>query len=64
MARLDATPEAREEETLDARFAFFSASSFALISEWGTAIKRRIKSINFAFGSLPELPLMCFEASA
>jgi hypothetical protein len=65
MARLDEEAETRARETLDARFAFFSASNFALIFECGTATNRRIKSMNFAFGSLLlELPLMRFETSA
>jgi hypothetical protein len=60
MARLDEETEAREEEgALDARLAFFSASNFALISEWGTATKRRIKSVNFAFGSTGRSLLPC-----
>jgi hypothetical protein len=64
VARLGETTEAREEETLDARFAFFSASNFAFISACATAINRQIKFTNSAFGSLLELPLMPPQTSA
>ena len=36
----------REAERLDVRFAAFSASSLALISECGTESMRRVNSIN------------------
>jgi len=48
---LDAAAEAREAR-LDVRFAAFSASSLALISECGTRMSRRIKLVNVS-----ELPL-------
>jgi hypothetical protein len=49
---VDVEAEAREAG-LDVRFAFFSASSFAFISECGTRMSRRMKSVN-----TPELPLI------
>jgi hypothetical protein len=50
---VDVEAEAREAERLDVRLAFFSASSFALISECGTRMSRRMKSVN-----APVLPLI------
>jgi hypothetical protein len=44
--------ETREAFRLDVRFAAFSASSLACISECGTLMSRRIKPVKFS-----ELPL-------
>jgi len=54
-------PESREAEALDflRSFALFSASSFALISECGTAIRRRITSVNSA-----KSPVMFFASAS
>jgi hypothetical protein len=58
VACLDEAREAREAEGLGVRFAFFSASSFALISECGTAINRRMKLMRLA-----EFPVTVFAGS-
>jgi hypothetical protein len=53
VARLGEEAEAREADLVRVRFAFFSASSFALISACGTWTSRRMKFVN-----KPELPVI------